>query len=93
MKITDYRFREVNKGNLKATVAITLDDAFVVTGLKICSGRNGDFVTMPSEKWSDGKYHDICYPITKKGRESISSAILKKYEEQKAGDNNDIPFE
>ena len=81
MKITETRFRKVDKGNLIATCSATLDDIFVITGIKVCDGKNGNFVSFPSTKYSDGSYHDICYPKTKESRESFEKTILKHFGE------------
>lgn len=97
MKITETRFREVGNGNLMATCIVTLDDVFVINGVKICLGRNGRFIGFPSEKWNDGQYHDICYPKTKAAREGFQKVILEHYEKwakDTGGSKSDeeIPF-
>ena len=66
-------------GNLKAMASITIDDCFVVTGIKVMSGSNGLFIGMPSRKGKDDKYVDICYPVTKDTREAIQDIILAEY--------------
>lgn len=58
---------------------ITLNDSFVVKGLKILNGQNGLFLGMPARE-KDGEYYDQAYPITAEARESLMSAILPLFE-------------
>ena len=80
MTITECKIFPINgEGSTKAIVSITIDECFVVTGIKIMEGRNGLFVSMPSRKTKDGDYKDICFPITKDTRESIQEIVLGEY--------------
>ena len=82
MNITDVRVRKVAKeGKMKAVVSITIDDEFVVHGIKVIEGEKGLFIAMPSRKASDGEYRDIAHPINSSTREAIQTMILNKYQE------------
>ena len=82
MNITDVRVRKVSKeGKMKAVVAITIDDEFVVHDIKVIDGEKGLFIAMPSRKAADGEYRDIAHPINSDTRERIQKIILKKFEE------------
>jgi stage V sporulation protein G len=50
VEITEVRVSLRNDDKLKAFVSITLNDSFVVRGLKIIRGNSGLFVAMPSRK-------------------------------------------
>jgi len=50
MEVTEVRIFPVQEDRLKAYVAITFDNCFVVRDLKVISGNNGLFVAMPSKK-------------------------------------------
>lgn len=83
MKITDVRIRKVEKeGKLKAVVAITIDDEFVVHDIKVIEGEKGLFIAMPSRKAADGEYRDIAHPISTTTRMQLQDLILSKYEEE-----------
>jgi stage V sporulation protein G len=83
MKITDVRIRRVEKeGKLKAVVAITIDDEFVVHDIKVIEGEKGLFIAMPSRKAADGEYRDIAHPISTTTRMQLKELILAKYEEE-----------
>jgi stage V sporulation protein G len=64
---------------LKAYVSITLDNSFVVRGLKVIEGKNGLFVVMPSRKLADGTFKDIAHPLNNELRNIIESMVLNKF--------------
>lgn len=78
MNITEVKIKEFDKGNLKGFVDVTFDNCFVVKGLKIMSGQNGLFVSMPSQE-KNGEYFDTAFPITKEFRQELIDAVLDKY--------------
>jgi stage V sporulation protein G len=82
MKISEIRIslREDNK--LKAFASITLDDCFVIRGLKIIEGAKGVFVAMPSRKRPDGTYQDVAHPINNETRDWMEGLILEAYKEE-----------
>ena len=106
MNVTNVKLKGLeDKGKLKAIGSITLDDAFVVTGVSVFEGPNGLFVALPSVKGSDGKYHDSAYPLSKELRDEISRTVMGEYRrehdrdqviemmEHGGGENgNDLPF-
>lgn len=65
---------------VKGYAKIVLDDCFLVNDIKIISGRNGCFVSMPAKRKRDGKFKDIAHPITKELRQKIEEAIFSEYE-------------
>ncbi len=52
MEITETKVTRVEKdnGRLKGFASITFDDAFVVRGIRIISGKDGLFIAMPNRK-------------------------------------------
>lgn len=84
MNITDVRVR-VSKGGgeakLRAYADITIEECFVIHGLKIIEGKNGVFVAMPSRKMPNGEFKDVAHPITTEIRQMITEEVIKKYEE------------
>lgn len=81
MKITDVQVNLVENEKLKGFANITLDNHFVVRGLKIIRGLNGYFIAMPTVKHKDGTYKDIAHPITSFFREEMEKVVLAKYHE------------
>lgn len=82
MEITEIRIslREDNK--LKAFASITLDNCFVIRGLKIIEGGKGIFVAMPSRRRPDGTYQDIAHPINNETRDRMEAEIIAAYEKE-----------
>mgnify|MGYP000520571795 CR=1 FL=1 len=80
MNITEVKVYPVNEEKLKAYVAITFDNAFVVRDLKIIQGPNGLFVAMPSKKRKDGQFKDIAHPLNQETRNRLEDAIFDAYE-------------
>ena len=81
MQITAVRVIRIEKeGKMKAIVSITLDNEFVIHGIKVIEGEKGLFIAMPSRKAADGEYRDIAHPINSGTRDMIQRLILDKYE-------------
>lgn len=83
MKITEVRVSLREDAKLKAFASITLDDSFVIRGLKIIEGKTGTFVAMPSRRRKDGEYQDIAHPINNEAREEMERIILAEYQRER----------
>ena len=79
IKVTNVNVYKVKHNTLKANADITLNDEFVVKGLKIIKGRDGLFVSMPSYNYND-EYKDLCFPLSKALRTHITETVLEEYE-------------
>ena len=90
MNITEVKLYPLQDSKTLALASITLDNEFVITGLKVVQGNNGIFVAMPSKKNTkenaEKKYYDIAFPITKEAREEIQNAVISKYDESNNSD-------
>ncbi len=67
-------------GPVLANASVTLNGCFAVRGLKIMSGSNGPFVSMPSYR-SRGEYKDLCFPCTKEFHQQFHQAVLDAYQQ------------
>lgn len=85
MKITKVilRNKEKEDSRMKAIATVTIDEAFVVTGIRLIQGDDKMFIAMPSRKVSEGVYDDICHPVNQETRKMFEDAIFKAYEELK----------
>ncbi len=82
-EITEVRiYKTKGDGVVKAYASVSLDNEFVVKGLKVVENEKGVRVLMPSRKAKDGSYQDIFHPMSKEAREKIVDAVLKAYKEQ-----------
>ena len=68
-----------NNGSIKAIASVNFGDCIAVKGVKVMEGKNGLFVSMPSQKGKDGNYHDICFPITADFRNQLNNAVEQAY--------------
>lgn len=89
MRITDIRFRELDKNRvnhkLKGIVSVTFDDEIVIHDIKIIDGEKGPFISMPSTSKIDPKtgekmYRDVAHPIKSATREYLQKEILSAFE-------------
>ncbi|MBN2727067.1 septation regulator SpoVG [Candidatus Mcinerneyibacteriota bacterium] len=81
MQVTDVKIYLRENDKLKAFATITLDDCFVIRGLKIIEGNKGRFVAMPSMRKKDGTFQDIAHPINNETRMMIEEMVFNAYEE------------
>lgn len=80
MEITEVRITLTNEEKLKAFANITFDASFVVRGLKVISGANGYFISMPSRRRKDGTFQDLAHPVTNELRKKIEEKVLDAFE-------------
>jgi stage V sporulation protein G len=84
IEITEVRVSLRNDEKLKEFVSITLNDSFVVRGLKIIHGNSGLFVAMPSRKRPDGQHQDLAHPINDVTRKYLTGKVMAEYERELA---------
>jgi len=83
VEITEVRiYKSKGEGAVKAYASVSLDNEFVVKGLKVLEGENGLWVSMPSRKGKDGSFQDVFHPSSREAREKIVNAVLDAYREQ-----------
>jgi stage V sporulation protein G len=79
MEITEIRITLRNDDKLKAFVTMTLNNCFVIRGMKIIKGSKGIFVAMPNRRKPDGTYQDLVHPINRSTRQEMEEQIIAKY--------------
>lgn len=86
IQITEVRIHLLDRddSDLKAYANITLDDCFVIHGVRIIQGERGLFVGMPRRKRRrDGSYQDVAHPINNETRQLIEDRVLEAYHDAK----------
>lgn len=68
-------------GSVLANASVTLNGCFAVRGVKVISGENGPFVSMPSYKGRDG-YKDVCFPCTKEFHQQFNDTVVAAYRQE-----------
>lgn len=83
LNITEVRVHVVpsSRTNLRAYASITLDDCFVIHGIKILQGDHGLFVGMPRRRKQAGPPQDVAHPLNTETRRQIESRVLDRYAE------------
>ncbi len=85
MEITDIRIQTNNDEKLKAYVAVTFDEVFVIHNMKIIHGEKGLFIAMPSRKIASGEFKDIAHPVNSEFRFYLQDKVLERYKAQIEG--------
>jgi len=81
--ITEVRiYKSRTDGAVKAYATISLDNEFIVKGIKVLEGENGLWVSMPSRRVKDGSFQDLFHPASKEAREKMVNAVLEAYEQE-----------
>ncbi len=70
-------------GPILADASVDLNGCFAIRGVRVVSGSNGPFVSMPGYKAKDG-YRDICFPCTKEFRQQFQQAVMDAYQQSLA---------
>ena len=86
-RVTDVRIRREYgpESKLKAVLSATLDDAFVVHGIKVLQGDEGEYIAMPAKKLGEGLFKDIFHPISIEARDTFQEQVLNLYQEALSG--------
>ena len=64
---------------IKAFVDISINDALLIKGLRIVQGKNGLFVSMPTEQGKNEKWYERVRCLNKDIREEIANIVLAAY--------------
>ena len=92
MDISEIRITLRDDNKLKGFASITLENAFVIRGLKIIEGASGLFIAMPSRKRKDGTFQDIAHPINMATREWMENQVIAAYRlEIQRVENGEVP--
>jgi stage V sporulation protein G len=84
MEVTNVHLTMLDGTGAKAIGNFSLDNEFVVRGIRIMEGPHGkEFVSFPSRKKKDGEYEEVAFPVTKEFYQKLTDAILKEYQDLK----------
>ena len=74
-------------GSVKAYCDVVIGGAFLLKGLRVVEGKNGQFVSMPRQQGKDGKWWDSITILTKAAKEEINHVILAAYQQDASADS------
>ena len=69
----------------KAFCDLLLFDSFLIKGVRIVNGKDGLFVSMPTEQGKNGKWYETFFPVSREIREQLEKYILEEYKETSNG--------
>lgn len=72
-----------NEGAVKALLDVSVDETFLIRGLRIVDSKNGLFVSMPRLQTKQGKWIDLVSPLKSEIREQLNTALLAYFTENK----------
>jgi len=91
MEISEIKvFKFKSDGKIKAKISCTIDGWLSLSGFKVCSGPEGLFIGMPSEKVTkDGedKYYGTVFITDKVKYDKLREVLMNAYNNQ--GDANE----
>ncbi len=76
MKIDRMFLKEHN--SIRATFNLITEENIEIKFLKLIEGKNGYFLSFPSYKGSDDKYHDYVY-IPKEMKDELLEIVISEY--------------
>lgn len=89
MKITKVYVEKKERENskMRGKAIVTIDDCFVIKGIRILEGNEGLFIAFPSKDYTvideDGneivEHRDMAHPINKETRTMFEEAIYAEY--------------
>jgi stage V sporulation protein G len=79
MQVTAVKIRLTGEEVVKAYVDISLDDCWIIHGLKVLRHAKGYAVAMPQRKWRKGGHYTIAYPSTAEAQRMIEDAVMAEY--------------
>src|SRR5215467_9729504 len=80
MEITRVNSGLSDDDRIQAYATITLDDCFIIQGLRLTHSPKGYFLFMPGRKRADGTYVDIAHPLNNETRQMIQDKVVAEYE-------------
>lgn len=81
LNITEIRIKKINKGDLLAAASVCIDNCFVLKEIKLLTGKNGRYITMPTRKLKNKDIRiDFAFPINNETRLQLLEVISKQYD-------------
>ena len=88
--VTDIKifpFKDKGIGRIRALANIILNDAIMISGLRIMKSDDGLFLAYPVDPFFNSMdYRTIIVPVTREVREYIENEVLKQYHKEVEND-------
>lgn len=73
-------YRLPDAGNLKAFADVSVNDALIIKGVRVVSGKKGIFVSMPQEQGKDQRWYDQVVCKSTAVYEGLTDAVIEHYQ-------------
>lgn len=83
IEITNIRLNLIENSNILAVATITLNDAIVISGIRLYEGRKEYYILFPARNNKNRKFN-VVFPCNNELREKILNEIQIKYIDMKA---------
>ena len=67
--------------SLKAYVDLSINNQFLIKGLRVVEGKTGLFVSMPRQQGKDSKWYDSVVALDKETKKAVGRVVLEAYEQ------------
>jgi stage V sporulation protein G len=84
IEIADIR-KFVGSGNLKAHADVKIDGKLIIKGFRVMLGKNGIFVSLPSQVGKDGRWFETLKPLNDKLKHEFEAKVLEAYDRETDG--------
>ncbi|NTV30046.1 MAG: hypothetical protein HGA80_08215 [Candidatus Omnitrophica bacterium] len=74
-------YRLPDAGSLKAFADVAVNDALVIKGIRVVSGKKGLFVSMPQEQGKDNKWYDQVVCKNASIYEEFSNHVIEHFQQ------------
>jgi len=79
INVTNVRLNLVKDSKILAYASVTINDSFIISGIRLYEGSKGKFIVFPTRKNKSGKIFDIAFTCSNEAREKILNEIQVKY--------------
>ena len=70
------------EGALKAYCDLAVGSHFLIKGLRVITGKNGTFVSMPRQQSKGGKWFDSVEVLSKDTKGEVDRVVLEAYQQE-----------
>ena len=78
LEITNIRLKLVENSRILAIASITINDAIVISGIRLFEGKKGYYILFP-ERNSKNRKFNVVFPCSNELREKILNEIQSKF--------------
>ncbi|MFH1645611.1 MAG: septation protein SpoVG family protein [Candidatus Omnitrophota bacterium] len=80
LEIKVEKFYHLDNGSaVKAFADVSIGNSFVIKGVRVVSGKNGLFVSMPRQQGKDGKWYSRVYFTNDALKDELNEVVLSEF--------------